>query len=43
MPVFLELQSFINSIRSDVGVVVSGTDGLNALTLAKKIKDSIEN
>ena len=40
---FLELQSFIHSISASGGVVVSGEDGLRALSLAKKIEDIIEN
>ena len=39
---FLELQSFINSINSGSSVIVSGDDGVRALSVAKKIKKIIE-
>ena len=39
---FLELQSFINSIINDTKTLVSGKDGLNALKIAIKIQKIIE-
>ena len=39
---FLELQSFVNSIIKDTKTLVSGNDGLNALKIAIKIQKKIE-
>ena len=39
---FLELQSFVNSIIKDTKTLVSGNDGLNALKIAIKIQKIIE-
>ena len=40
---FLELESFVNSIKCSVSAQVTGLDGLNALCIAKEIKKIIEN
>ena len=39
---FLELQSFVQSIITDTKTLVSGEDGLNALKIAIKIQKIIE-
>ena len=39
---FLELQSFVNSITTNTKILVSGNDGLNALKIATKIQNLIE-
>ena len=39
---FLELQSFVNSIIKNTKTLVSGNDGLNALKIAIKIQKIIE-
>ena len=39
---FLELQSFVQSIITDTKTLVSGEEGLNALKIAIKIQKIIE-